>query len=75
MACPLDDHPQRTFVFIHGFGGQAEQWQYQLQKFSMENRAIAIVCLGNTSSYCRLFHKSTYDGYILLADGSRAFPK
>ena len=23
------DHPQRTFVFIHGFGGQAEQWQSQ----------------------------------------------
>jgi long-chain acyl-CoA synthetase len=36
------DHPQRTFVFIHGFGGQAEQWQYQLQKFSLENRVIAI---------------------------------
>ena len=29
------DHPQRTFVFIHGFGGQAEQWQYQLQAFSI----------------------------------------
>ena len=27
------DHPQRTFVFIHGFGGQTSQWQYQLQKF------------------------------------------
>jgi long-chain acyl-CoA synthetase len=36
------DYPQRTFVFIHGFGGQAEQWHYQLQKFSIENRVIAI---------------------------------
>ena len=36
------DHPQRTLVFIHGFGGQAEQWQYQLQKFSLENRVIAL---------------------------------
>jgi long-chain acyl-CoA synthetase len=36
------DHPQRTFVFVHGFGGQAEQWHYQLQKFSVENRVIAI---------------------------------
>ena len=27
------DHPQRTLVFIHGFGGQAEQWNYQLQNF------------------------------------------
>src|SRR5258708_39190842 len=35
------DHPQRTFVFIHGFGGQAEQWHYQLQKFALENRVIA----------------------------------
>jgi len=36
------DHPQRTFVFIHGFGGQAEQWKYQLQKFAVENRVIAL---------------------------------
>ena len=36
------DRPQRTFVFIHGFGGQAEQWHYQLQTFSIENRVIAL---------------------------------
>src|SRR5512143_2487683 len=41
------DHPQRTFVFIHGFGGQAEQWHYQLQKFSMENRVIALDLRGH----------------------------
>src|SRR5919106_3337964 len=41
------DHPQRTFVFIHGFGGQAEQWQYQLQKFSVENRVIALDLRGH----------------------------
>jgi long-chain acyl-CoA synthetase len=41
------DHPQRTFVFIHGFGGQAEQWHYQLQKFSVENRVIAIDLRGH----------------------------
>lgn len=35
------DHPQRTMVFLHGFGGQALQWQYQLWKFSDENRVIA----------------------------------
>ena len=47
------DHPQRTFVFIHGFGGQAEQWQYQLQKFSIENRVIALDLRGRiqTSAY------------------------
>src|SRR5215510_5995997 len=41
------DHPQRTFVFIHGFGGQAEQWHYQLQKFSLENRVIALDLRGH----------------------------
>ncbi|HLO33258.1 MAG TPA: alpha/beta fold hydrolase [Anaerolineales bacterium] len=41
------DHPRRTFIFIHGFGGQAEQWQYQLQKFSLENRVIALDLRGH----------------------------
>ncbi len=41
------DLPQRTFVFIHGFGGQAEQWHYQLQKFSLENRVIALDLRGH----------------------------
>jgi long-chain acyl-CoA synthetase len=41
------DHPQRTFVFIHGVGGQAEQWHYQLQKFALENRVIALDLRGH----------------------------
>lgn len=41
------DHPQRTFVFIHGFGGQAEQWHYQMQKFLVENRVIALDLRGH----------------------------
>src|SRR5690349_13369450 len=41
------EHPQRTFVFIHGFGGQAEQWQYQLQEFSLENRVVALDLRGH----------------------------
>jgi long-chain acyl-CoA synthetase len=41
------DHPQRTFVFIHGFGGEAEQWQYQLQHFLIENRVIALDLRGH----------------------------
>lgn len=41
------DHPQRTFVFIHGFGGYAEQWQYQLQNFALENRVIALDLRGH----------------------------
>lgn len=35
------DYPQRTLVFLHGYGGQALQWRYQLQKFSTANRVIA----------------------------------
>ena len=41
------DHPQRIFVFIHGFGGQAEQWHYQLQNFAIENRVIALDMRGH----------------------------
>jgi long-chain acyl-CoA synthetase len=41
------DHAQRTFIFVHGFGGQAAQWQYQLQKFSLDNRVIALDMRGH----------------------------
>ena len=41
------EHPQRTFVFVHGFGGHAEQWQYQLQKFALDNRVIALDLRGH----------------------------
>src|SRR5512138_2779057 len=41
------DHPRRTLVFIHGLGGQAMQWQYQLQHASLENRVIAIDLRGH----------------------------
>jgi long-chain acyl-CoA synthetase len=41
------DRPQRTFVFIHGFGGQASQWRYQLQAFSQRNRVVALDLRGH----------------------------
>ena len=41
------DYPRRTLVFLHGFGGQAIQWRYQLQKFSRENRVIALDMRGH----------------------------
>lgn len=44
------DFPRRTIIFIHGFGGQATQWQYQLQKFSLENRVIALDLPGHGRS-------------------------
>ncbi len=41
------ERPKRTLVFIHGFGGKAEQWQYQMQKFAMDNRVIALDMRGH----------------------------
>lgn len=41
------ERPQRTLVFIHGFGGKAEQWHYQMQKFAMDNRVIALDLRGH----------------------------
>ncbi len=41
------DHPQRTIVFIHGFGGQAMQWRHQLNRFSLQNRVIALDLRGH----------------------------
>ncbi len=42
--------PRRTLIFLHGFGGQARQWQYQLLQFSTENRVIAIDLRGHGRS-------------------------
>lgn len=39
--------PKRTIVFVHGFGGKAEQWQYQMQKFAMDNRVVALDLRGH----------------------------
>ncbi len=41
------ERPQRTFVFIHGFGGQAMQWQYQVHNFALKNRVIALDLRGH----------------------------
>jgi long-chain acyl-CoA synthetase len=43
-------HAQSTLVFLHGFGGQATQWLYQLNEFSFANRAIAIDLRGHGHS-------------------------
>ncbi len=44
------ERPQRTLVLLHGFGGKATQWQYQLRKFSYANRVIAIDLRGHGRS-------------------------
>ncbi len=44
------DRSRRTVVFVHGFGGQASQWRYQLQKFSDDSRAIAVDLRGHGQS-------------------------
>jgi long-chain acyl-CoA synthetase len=41
------EHTQLTFVFLHGYGGYAKQWLYQLQEFSMRNRVVAIDLRGH----------------------------
>ena len=44
------DRPRRTVVFLHGFGGQAAQWRYQLQEFSRDNRVLALDLRGHGRS-------------------------
>lgn len=41
------DHPSRTLVFVHGFGGCAAQWKHQLQLFSDDSRTIALDLRGH----------------------------
>ncbi|MGD8815110.1 MAG: alpha/beta fold hydrolase, partial [Anaerolineales bacterium] len=44
------DHPRRTFLFIHGFGGHARHWVYQLNHFALDSRVIAIDLRGHGRS-------------------------
>ncbi|HJW91451.1 MAG TPA: alpha/beta fold hydrolase [Anaerolineales bacterium] len=44
------DSPKHTLVFLHGYGGQAKQWEYQLQEFSFSNRVIALDLRGHGRS-------------------------
>jgi long-chain acyl-CoA synthetase len=41
------EHPHRTLVFLHGFGGNVSQWRRQLTHFSDENRVISIGLRGH----------------------------
>ncbi len=49
----IDINPElarRTLVFLHGYGGQALQWRYQLQDFGLNNRVIALDLRGHGRS-------------------------
>jgi len=41
------EHAQGTCLFLHGFGGQARQWIYQLQHFALQYRVIALDMYGH----------------------------
>jgi long-chain acyl-CoA synthetase len=59
------ERPGRTIVFIHGFGGDAGQWRYQMQKFAMDNRVIALDLRGHGLSDKP---SSGYDMHRIQAD-------
>jgi long-chain acyl-CoA synthetase len=40
-------YAKHTFVFLHGYGGGARQWVYQLRRFSQDSRAIALDLRGH----------------------------
>jgi long-chain acyl-CoA synthetase len=44
------EHPSKTIIFLHGYGGQARQWEYQLDEFSISDRVIAIDQRGHGQS-------------------------
>ncbi len=44
------ERAQRTICFVHGYGGRATQWKYQLNKFSDTNRVIAMDLRGHGRS-------------------------
>jgi long-chain acyl-CoA synthetase len=46
------ERPLRTFILLHGFGGNATQWQYQIETFSQHNHVIAIDMRGHGHSSC-----------------------
>lgn len=59
------DRPLRTFILIHGFGGNAKQWQYQFDTFAQENHVVAIDLRGHGQSS----HPDTgYDMDTLMDD-------
>ena len=44
------ERPISSYVLIHGFGGNATQWQYQIDNFARENHVLAIDLRGHGES-------------------------
>ncbi|HSR47290.1 MAG TPA: alpha/beta fold hydrolase [Anaerolineales bacterium] len=58
------EEADRTLVFVHGFGGSAVQWRYQLTHFSDRHRVIALDLRGHGLSDA----EGGYDLATLLDD-------
>ncbi|MCP5094917.1 MAG: alpha/beta fold hydrolase [Chloroflexi bacterium] len=44
------ERPSQTVVLIHGFGGRARQWRYQIEQLAVQNRVVAIDLRGHGRS-------------------------
>lgn len=44
------ERPEQTVVLVHGFGGNATQWRYQIERFSERNRVLAVDIRGHGRS-------------------------
>jgi long-chain acyl-CoA synthetase len=44
------DAAHKTVLFLHGFGGQATQWRYQLRHFAFAHRVVALDLRGHGRS-------------------------
>jgi long-chain acyl-CoA synthetase len=44
------ERPEQTLVLIHGFGGRARQWRYQIESFAERNRVLAFDLRGHGRS-------------------------
>lgn len=59
------ERPEQTLVLLHGFGGRAGQWRYQIEAFAEQNRVLALDLRGHGHSS----HLSRrYDMATLLHD-------
>ncbi len=64
----IDIHPERpsaTLVFVHGFGGNARQWKYQVNAFALTHRVVVPDLRGHGLSDRP---KGPYDMDTLVAD-------